>query len=212
MATGPPARVDGRAAPRTVGLWRAGAEGDEVGLGLLGFGGAGGLAACAGGGNTVSPSSLNQAVGVSYGTVESVTPVKVSPTAEIAGGVMGGLLGLALTAGHSGGSMLLAGAGDTLAGGLLGNELQGGDTADQFTVERTNGSTIQVTTESATCRRRLRRDEQGRHTNLRRTAANFASPAARSPPTPASASKPRTTRKFATTPRRTCSARRARPR
>ena len=105
-----------------------------------------GLAACAGGGNMVSPSSLNQAVSVSYGTVESVTPVKVSPTGEIAGGVMGGLLGLALTAGHSGGSMLLAGAGGALAGGLLGDELQGGDTANQFTIERTDGSTLEVTT------------------------------------------------------------------
>ena len=136
-----------------------------------------GLAACAGGGNMVSPSSLNQAVGVSYGTVESVTPVKVSPTGEIAGGVMGGLLGLALTAGHSGGSMLLAGAGGALAGGLLGNELQGGDTANQFTIERTDGSTIQVTTEQ----RDLRVGdcvaiEQGRHTNLRRTAARLCEP------------------------------------
>ena len=136
-----------------------------------------GLAACAGGGNTVSPSSLNQAVRVSYGTVESVTPVRLSPTGEIAGGVMGGLLGLALTAGHSGGSMLLAGAGGALAGGLLGNELQGGDTANQFTIERTDGSTIQVTTEQ----RDLRVGdcvsiEQGRHTNLRRTAPQLCEP------------------------------------
>ena len=172
-----------------------------------------GFAACAGGGNMVSSSSLHQAVGVSYGTVESVTPVKVSPTGEVAGGVMGGLLGLALTAGHSGGSMLLAGAGGTLAGGLLGDKLQGGNTANRFIIQRTDGSTIQVTTEQ----RDLRVGdcvaiEQGHYTNLRRTAAQLCCPAARWPPTAASALKPRTTRKFATTPRRTCSTPRARPR
>jgi outer membrane lipoprotein SlyB len=135
------------------------------------------LAACAGGGDAVSPFALNQPVAVSYGTVESVTPVKVSPTGEIAGGVMGGLLGLALTAGHSGGTMLLAGAGGALAGGLLGDQLQGGNTANQFSIQRTDGSTLQVTTEQ--------RDlqvgdcvaiEQGRHTNLRRTTAQLCEP------------------------------------
>jgi outer membrane lipoprotein SlyB len=136
-----------------------------------------GLAACAGNGGMVGPSSLNQAVGVSYGTVESVTPVKVSPTGEIAGGVMGGLLGLALTAGHSGGAMLLAGAGGALAGGLLGDQLQGGNTANQFSIQRTDGSTLQVTTEE----RDLRVGdcvviEQGRHTNLRRTTAQLCEP------------------------------------
>ena len=134
------------------------------------------LAACANG--EISPSSLNQAVGISYGTIESVTPVKVSPTGEVAGSVMGGLLGLALTAGHSGGSMLLAGAGGALAGGLLGNALQGSDSADQFVIRRTDGSTLEVATEQ--------RDlevgdcvaiEQGRHTNLRRAAPGLCDPA-----------------------------------
>ena len=107
-----------------------------------------------------------------------MTPVKVSPTGEVAGSVMGGLLGLALTAGHSGGSMLLAGAGGALAGGLLGHALQGSDSADQFVVRRTDGSTLQVATEQ--------RDlevgdcvaiEQGRHTNLRRAAPGLCDPA-----------------------------------
>ncbi len=53
--------------------------------------------ACTGGGNVVNPTSLNQAVSVSYGTVESVTPVKLSPTGEIAGGMMGGARGFAMS-------------------------------------------------------------------------------------------------------------------
>lgn len=126
----------------------------------------------------VSSSSLNEAVGVSCGTIASVTPVTVSPTGEVAGSVMGGLLGLALTAGHSGGSMLLAGAGGALAGGLLGHALQGSDRADQFVIQRADGSTLEVSTEQ--------RDlevgdcvaiEQGRHTNLRRIAAQYCQPA-----------------------------------
>ena len=47
------------------------------------FGRACGVFACTGGGNVVNPTSLNQAVSVSYGTVESV---KLGPTGEIAGG------------------------------------------------------------------------------------------------------------------------------
>src|SRR5690349_8535119 len=69
------------------------------------------LAGCTQGG--LSPSALNEEIGISYGTIQTVTPVKVSPTGEIAGSVAGGLLGLALTAGHSGGSMLLGAAGGT---------------------------------------------------------------------------------------------------
>jgi outer membrane lipoprotein SlyB len=135
-----------------------------------------GLGGCAGNG-MVSPASLNEGIAISYGTVESVTPVQVSPTGEVAGGVMGGLLGLALTAGHSGGSMLLGAAGGALAGGLLGHTMQGSDRADQFMIRRVDGSTLEVTTEQ--------RDlevgdcvaiEQGRHTSLRRTAEQYCQP------------------------------------
>jgi outer membrane lipoprotein SlyB len=138
------------------------------------------LAACAGGGGdgaSVSPFALNQPVAVSYGTVEGVTPVKVSPTEELGGGAVGGLLGLALTAGHSPGSVLLGTAGGALAGGLLGHALEGSDTADRFLIRRADGSTLEVTTEQ--------RDlvvgdcvaiEQGRHTNLRRTARAMCRP------------------------------------
>ncbi len=135
-----------------------------------------GLGGCAGNG-MVSPSSLNEGIAISYGTVESVTPVQVSPTGEVAGSVMGGLLGLALTAGHSGGSMLLGAAGGALAGGLLGHTMQGSDRADQFLIRRVDGSTLEVTTEQ--------RDlevgdcvaiEQGRHTSLRRTAEQYCQP------------------------------------
>ena len=135
-----------------------------------------GLVGCANDG-MVSPSSLNEAVNVSYGTIESVTPVQVSPTGEVAGGVVGGLLGLALTAGHSGGSMLLGTAGGALAGGLLGHAMQGSDRADRFLIRRNDGSTLEVTTEQ--------RDlevgdcvaiEQGEHTNLRRTAVQYCEP------------------------------------
>jgi outer membrane lipoprotein SlyB len=135
-----------------------------------------GLGGCAGN-DMVSPSSLNEGIAISYGTVESVTPVQVSPTGEVAGSVMGGLLGLALTAGHSGGSMLLGAAGGALAGGLLGHTMQGSDRADQFLIRRVDGSTLEVTTEQ--------RDlevgdcvaiEQGRHTSLRRTAEQYCQP------------------------------------
>ncbi len=135
------------------------------------------LAACAGGGDAVSPFALNQPVAVSYGTVESVTPVKVSPTEEIGSGVAGGLLGLALTAGHSGGSMLLGTAGGALAGGLLGGALQGSETADRFRVRRTDGSTLQVTTEQSDLEAGdCVAIEQSRHTNLRRVAAVMCRP------------------------------------
>jgi outer membrane lipoprotein SlyB len=125
----------------------------------------------------VSPSSLNEGIAISYGTVESVTPVQVSPTGEVAGSVMGGLLGLALTAGHSGGSMLLGAASGALAGGLLGHTMQGSDRADQFMIRRVDGTTLEVTT--------AQRDlevgdcvaiEQGRHTSLRRTPEQYCQP------------------------------------
>ncbi|MGE3739937.1 MAG: hypothetical protein AB7I59_10595 [Geminicoccaceae bacterium] len=125
------------------------------------------LTGCAQG--ELSPSALNEGIGISYGTIQSVTPVKVSPTGEIAGSVAGGLLGLALTAGHSGGSMLLGGAGGALAGGLLGHVLQGSDTADRFVIRRNDGSSFEVATEQ---RDLVQGDcvaiEQGEHTNLRR--------------------------------------------
>ena len=133
------------------------------------------VAGCAQGG--IGPSSLNEGINVSYGTIESVTPVKVSPTGEIAGSIAGGLLGLALTAGHSGGSMLLGAAGGALGGGLLGHVMQGSDTADQFVIRRTNGTTLQVATEQ--------RDlvqgecvaiEQGEQTNLRRVNDEYCVP------------------------------------
>lgn len=145
-------------------------------LGSVIVAGALALAGCADGG--ISPSSLNEGVGISYGTIESVTPVKVSPTGEVAGSVMGGLLGLALTAGHSGGSMLLGAAGGALAGGLLGHTMQGSDSADQFVIRRSDGSILQVATEQ--------RDlevgdcvaiEQGRHTSLRRASPGLCDPA-----------------------------------
>lgn len=135
------------------------------------------LGACAGGPDSVSPSTLNQGVSIGYGTVESVTPVAVRQTGEIGGGLAGGLLGLALTGGHSTGSVLLGTAGGALAGSLLGHALQGSDTADRFMIARTDGSSFQVTTEP--------RDievgdcvaiEQGKHTNLRRVAPALCRP------------------------------------
>jgi outer membrane lipoprotein SlyB len=137
------------------------------------------VAGCAGGDGAVSPFAMGEAIPVSYGTVETVTPVKVSPAGEIAGGVAGGLLGLALTAGRSGGGMLLGAAGGALAGGLLGNALQGSDTADRFLIRRTDGSTFELTTE----RRDLRPGdcvaiEQGRHVNLRRANPVLCGPGA----------------------------------
>ena len=133
------------------------------------------VAGCAQGG--IGPSSLNEGSNVSYGTIESVTPVKVSPTGEIAGSIAGGLLGLALTAGHSGGSMLLGAAGGALGGGLLGHVMQGSDTADQFVIRRTNGTTLQVATEQ---RDLVQGDcvaiEQGEQTNLRRVNDEYCVP------------------------------------
>jgi len=134
------------------------------------------LAGCANAG--IGPSTLNEGVGVSYGTIERVTPVNVSPTGEVAGSVMGGLLGLALTAGHSGGSMLLGTAGGALAGGLLGHAMQGSDTADQFVIRRTDGSTLEVATEQLDLEvGDCVAIEQGRHTNLRRAAPGLCDPA-----------------------------------
>ena len=133
------------------------------------------LVGCAQG--AISPGSLNEGINISYGTIESVTPVKVSPTGEVAGSIAGGLLGLALTAGHSGGSMVLGAAGGALAGGLLGHVMQGSDTADQFVIRRTDGSALQVATEQ----RDLQPGdcvaiEQGEHTNLRRVNAEYCRP------------------------------------
>ena len=59
----------------------------------------------------------------------------------------GSRIGLALTGGHSTGSVLLGTAGGALAGSLLGHALQGSDTADRFVIARTDGSSFQVTTE-----------------------------------------------------------------
>jgi hypothetical protein len=73
--------------------------------------------------------------------------------------------------------MVLGAAGGALAGGLLGHVMQGSDTADQFVIRRTDGSTLQVATEQ--------RDlepgdcvaiEQGEHTNLRRVNAGYCQP------------------------------------
>jgi outer membrane lipoprotein SlyB len=130
------------------------------------------LAACAGGdGEAVDPSALNHGVSVTYGTVESVTPVPGRQMGQATGGVAGGLLGLALTGGHSTDSVLLGTAGGALAGSLLGHALQGSSTADRFVISRADGSRFEVTTEP--------RDievgdcvaiEEGEHTNLRRVA------------------------------------------
>jgi outer membrane lipoprotein SlyB len=143
------------------------------------------LAGCAGGGDSISPSALNRSISISYGRIEQVTPVKVDATGAVAGSVLGGLLGLALTAGHSGGSMLLGTAGGALGGGLLGNAVQGDRNADRFLIRQTHGGLIDVTTEQ--------RDlevgdcvaiEQGQHTNLRRVDPVYcdaASPVAAEP-------------------------------
>ena len=133
------------------------------------------LAGCAQG--ELSPSALNEGIGISYGTIQTVTPVKVSPTGEIAGSIAGGLLGLALTAGHSGGSMLLGAAGGALGGGLLGHVMQGSDTADQFVIRRNDGSSFEVATEQ---RDLVPGDcvaiEQGEQTNLRRVNDAYCQP------------------------------------
>lgn len=155
-------------------MWGANMAG-RVGR-VLALAGVMAVAGCAQGG--ISPSSLNEGINVSYGTIESVTPVKVSPTGEIAGSIAGGLLGLALTAGHSGGSMLLGAAGGALGGGLLGHVMQGSDTADQFVIRRTNGTTLQVATEQRDlvpndC---VAIEQQGDQTNLRRVNDEYCVP------------------------------------
>jgi outer membrane lipoprotein SlyB len=146
---------------------------------VLALVGATALAGCAGG-DSISPSSLNQSINISYGRIEQVTPVTVSPTGTVAGSVIGGLLGLALTAGHSGGSMLLGAAGGALAGGFIGDKAQGSRQAERFLIRQTNGGTVDVTTEQ--------RDlevgdcvaiEQGSHTNLRRVDSVMCEPASR---------------------------------
>ena len=127
------------------------------------------VAGCASQGG-VTRDSLDSTIAVNYGTISSVTPVKLQSNAT-RNATIGGLAGL-LTQATGSGTERLAGAAIGAAIGGLGTKAAEGDNmANSFIVELNRGGTVKVVTEQQNI---VVGDcvavETGNHTNLRRVS------------------------------------------
>lgn len=124
-------------------------------------------------------STRNSLIAVAYGTVENVQPVKMKANyAE--GSIIGGALGLLASSHYSTGSQVLGTAAGAGLGALVSKETAG--TANQFTINLVNGTTVSVVTDQ--------KDidagdcvsvEQGEHANIRRVSSSFCNTPASHP-------------------------------
>ncbi len=118
-------------------------------------------------------SSQNQVISVSYGTLENVEQVAMSPSYGKDAAIGGGL---GLLAGSSGSTATQVGA--AAAGALIGAFVakQSAGTADRYTVSLVNGGTIAIVSEHHDL---VAGDcvsiEQGRHANIRRVSPAMCS-------------------------------------
>jgi len=127
-------------------------------------------------------STRNSLIAVAYGTVENVQQVKMKANyAE--GSIIGGALGLLAASGYSSGSQALGAAAGAGLGALVSKETAG--TANQFTINLVNGTTVSVVTDQ--------KDidagdcvsvEQGEHANIRRVSSSFCNTPASHPAYP----------------------------
>ena len=131
----------------------------------------------------VSRANLNSTVAINYGTVSSVTPVRLESNAT-RNAAIGGLAGL-LTQARGSGTERLAGAAIGAAiGGLGTRAMEGDNMANSFVINLNRGNTVQVVTEQQNI---VVGDcvavESGRHTNLRRVSAVQCNPPRQPNPT-----------------------------
>ncbi len=131
----------------------------------------------------VSRDSLDSTVVVNYGTVSTVTPVKLESNAT-RNAAVGGMLGLLTQARGSGSERLVGAAIGAAVGGLGTKAVEGDNMANSFVIERVRGGTVKVVTEQQNI---VVGDcvavETGRHTNLRRVSQTQCSPPRQPHPT-----------------------------
>lgn len=127
------------------------------------------VAGCASQGG-VSRDSLDSTIAVNYGTISSVTPVKLQSDAT-RNATIGGLVGLLSQATGSGTERIAGAAIGAAVGGLATKAVEGDNMANSFIVNLSRGGTVKVVTEQNNI---VVGDcvaiETGRHTNLRRVS------------------------------------------
>jgi outer membrane lipoprotein SlyB len=131
----------------------------------------------------VSRDSLDSTIAVNYGTVATVTPVRLKSNAT-RNATIGGMVGL-LTQARGSASERLAGAAIGAAvGGLATKAAEGDNMANSFVIDLVGGSTVKVVTEQQNIAvGDCVAVETGRHTNLRRVSQTQCSPPRQSHPT-----------------------------
>ncbi len=127
-------------------------------------------------------SSRNSLISVAYGTVQNVQQVAMKPN-YTEGSLIGGALGLLASSHYSTGSQVLGAAAGAGLGALVSKETAG--TANQYTIQLVNGSTVSVVTDQSQI------DtgdcvsvEQGDHTNIRRVSSAMCNTPASHPAYP----------------------------
>lgn len=117
-----------------------------------------------------SRDNLDSTITVNYGTISSVTPVKLQSNAT-RNATLGGLVGLLSQARGSGTERLAGAAIGAAVGGLATKAAEGDNMANAFIVDLNQGGTVKVVTEQQNI---VVGDcvavETGRHTNLRRVS------------------------------------------
>jgi outer membrane lipoprotein SlyB len=130
-----------------------------------------------------SRDSLNSTIAVNYGTIASVTPVKLQSNAT-RNATVGGLAGLLTQARGSGSERLVGAAIGAAVGGIATKVSEGDNMANSFVIELTGGSTVKVVTEQQNIAvGDCVAVETGRHTNLRRVSQTQCNPPRQSHPT-----------------------------
>ena len=131
----------------------------------------------------VSRDSMDSTIAVNYGTVASVTAVKLQSNAA-RNATVGGLAGLLTQARGSGSERLVGAAIGAAVGGLATKAVEGDNMANSFVINQTRGGTVKVVTEQQNI---VVGDcvavETGRHTNLRRVSPTQCNPPSQLHPT-----------------------------
>ena len=130
-----------------------------------------------------SRDSLDSTIAVNYGTVSTVTPVKLKSNAS-RNATVGGLAGLLTQARGSGSERLVGAAIGAAVGGIATKVAEGDNMANSFVIDLTGGSTVKVVTEQQNIAvGDCVAVETGRHTNLRRVSQTQCNPPRQSHPT-----------------------------
>ena len=130
-----------------------------------------------------SRDNLDSTIAVNYGTISSVTPVKLQSNAT-RNATLGGLVGLLSQARGSGTERLAGAAIGAAVGGLATKAAEGDNMANAFIVNLSQGGTAKIVTEQQDI---VVGDcvavETGRHTNLRRVSPVQCNPPRQPHPT-----------------------------